>query len=457
MPFATVTATVCILLCCPLIFLYCIFTGGSVTGPSVEMHAEPALEPATFWPMVMDLELPASTDVGVNDELNVAEPKININIVDDIQVEYHPNAGKPTVKVPFTKFTQGHAPKTYKLDPCTALWYLFPTHLDFNLSEFIHDATLNKEQDWTLNNYNDPESTQWAASHCMTAFQTMIMSAPFGGEMMEFKMYCHLLWDWAYDLLKDSSVGPYFVFGAQCLSKFDGASFVHFIDEPWMANKFWDVQSDLPSVVVWIVNLPTWIHNGEGLGGGHVVRWLPIVKEDKRYSGKKSFANFKNHIWHESFKKILDTISEYSKTGYWLIMKSTVIQVMVKRQLKTMEDGHHKHVHTHENESLAPELGGPTASTDPSVDEDLPAPDLGKLAMPTGPSVDEDLPAPELGGPMASTDPSVDEDLPAPDLGKPATPTGPSVDEDLPAPKLGGPTASTDPSVDECRIYQLPG
>ncbi|KAI6154717.1 hypothetical protein BKA82DRAFT_4326366 [Pisolithus tinctorius] len=251
----------------------------------------------------------------------VAEPKVDINI--------------PTVKVPFAKFTQGHAPKTYKPDPCTAPWYLFQTHLDFNLSEFIHDAALNKEQvncilkllkhscteDWTLNNYNDLESTQQAASHCMTAF----------------KMYYCLLWDWACDLLKDSGVGPYFVFDARCLSKFNGASFVHFIDEPWMANEFWDVQSDLPSdgkvlafvlyadkakllsfVVVQIANLPTWICNGEGLGGGHVVGWLLIVKEDKKYSGKKSFANFKNRIWHESFKKILDTISEYSKTGYWV-------------------------------------------------------------------------------------------------------------------------------------------
>ncbi|KIO08105.1 hypothetical protein M404DRAFT_23381 [Pisolithus tinctorius Marx 270] len=203
-----------------------VLTGGSVTGPTVEMHAEPAPEPATFWPMVMDLEPPAGADMGANDELNV---------------EYHPNVGKPTVKVPFAKFTQGHAPKTYKPDPCTAPWYLFQTHLDFNLSEFIHDAALNKEQvncilkllkhscteDWTLNNYNDLESTQQAASHCMTA-----------------------------------------------------------------------------------------------------------VKEDKKYSGKKSFANFKNRIWHESFKKILDTISEYSKTGYWLIMKSnSKEQILVKQGL----------------------------------------------------------------------------------------------------------------------------
>ncbi|KAI6143430.1 hypothetical protein BKA82DRAFT_4360024 [Pisolithus tinctorius] len=116
---------------------------------------------------------------------------------------------------------------------------------------------------------------------------------------------------------------------------------------------------------------------------------------------------------------------------------------------KLTQDGHHKHACTHENQSPALKLGGPTVSTVPSVDEDLPVPDLGGPATPTGPSVNEDLPALELGGPMASTDPSVDEDLPVPDLGGPAMPTGPSVNEDLLATELGGPMPSTDPSVDK--------
>ncbi|KAI6007740.1 hypothetical protein F5J12DRAFT_892608 [Pisolithus orientalis] len=177
-------------------------------------------------------------------------------------------------------------------------------------------------------------------------------------------MYYCLLWDWACDLLKDSGVGPYFVFNAQRLSKFDGASFVHFINEPWTANESWDAESALPSddkvlafvlysdkaklslfgqqkgypVVAQIANLPTWIHNGEGLGGGHVVGWFLIVKEDKKYSGKKLFANFKNHIWHETFKKILDTILEYLKIGHWLIMKSNnKEQILVKQGLHDVD------------------------------------------------------------------------------------------------------------------------
>ncbi|KAI5990557.1 hypothetical protein F5J12DRAFT_727582 [Pisolithus orientalis] len=161
---------------------------------------------------------------------------------------------------------------------------------------------------------------------------------------MEFEVHYQSLWDWASDLLKDTSVGLYFVFDAQRLSNFDGSSFFHFIDEPWIADNFWNVQSDFPPdgkvlafilytdkakllsfgqqkgypVVVQLANLPTWIWNSEGLGGGQVVGWLLIVNEDKRYSGKTSFANFKNLIWHELFKEILDTISVYLKNGCWV-------------------------------------------------------------------------------------------------------------------------------------------
>ncbi|KIK82424.1 hypothetical protein PAXRUDRAFT_804639, partial [Paxillus rubicundulus Ve08.2h10] len=37
-------------------------------------------------------------------------------------------------------------------------------------------------------------------------------------------------------------IGPHFVFDAQHLSKFNGHSFVCFINEPFTANDFWDFQ-----------------------------------------------------------------------------------------------------------------------------------------------------------------------------------------------------------------------
>ncbi|KAG1761219.1 hypothetical protein EV702DRAFT_1053129, partial [Suillus placidus] len=98
------------------------------------------------------------------------------------------------------------------------------------------------------------------------------------------------------------------VFDAQRFSKFDGKTFVHFVDEPFTADAFWNVQSQLPPsskplafvlyadktrlssfgtakgypVVACLANLPVDICNGQG------------VKEDRDHAGKPSWVNFKN-------------------------------------------------------------------------------------------------------------------------------------------------------------------
>ncbi|KAI6018654.1 hypothetical protein BKA83DRAFT_4464950 [Pisolithus microcarpus] len=252
-------------------------------------------------------------------------------------------------EIPFAEFTRGHRLRAYKPDMSTDPWYPFQSHLNFEFAELALEAALNKEQVnhllhlmksvcstgkvFTLSEYNDLQSTWQAASHCMTALQ-------------EFTVYCHLLWDWACSLLKHPSIGPHFIFDMQHLSKFNSSSFICFIDEPWMADKFWNIQSQLPPdrkvlpfilyadkvklssfgwqkgypIVAHLANLPVSIQNGEGIGGGHVIGWLLIicVKETKEHSGKTQFANFKNAVWHESFRKLLQTIEKESQMGCWV-------------------------------------------------------------------------------------------------------------------------------------------
>ncbi|EIW81648.1 hypothetical protein CONPUDRAFT_165732 [Coniophora puteana RWD-64-598 SS2] len=112
----------------------------------------------------------------------------------------------------------------------------------------------------------------------------------------------------------------------------------------WTADAFWNLQDQIPEdrkpltyilyadkaklssfgrakgypVVARIANLPTSIRNGEGFGGGRVVGWLPIVKEDKRQRNKPPWAAFKNVVWHKSFERILEDIAAHSKSGCWI-------------------------------------------------------------------------------------------------------------------------------------------
>ncbi|KAL4063444.1 hypothetical protein J3A83DRAFT_4193087 [Scleroderma citrinum] len=210
-------------------------------------------------------------------------------------------------------------------------WSILKTDILLQLqaySELALKAALSKEQttqllrlvqqihghkEWfTLKDYNN--------LHSQFTKDIISVQPADDPEPETFPVYHWSLWDWACDLLKDPHVGLNFVFDAQCLSEFDGTSFVCFIDEPWTANKFWNVQSKIPSdgkalafilyadkaklssfgqqkgypVVAHLANLPTWIWNDEGIGRGCVVGWLPIVKEEKRHNGKLWFVNFKN-------------------------------------------------------------------------------------------------------------------------------------------------------------------
>ncbi|KAK0505522.1 hypothetical protein EDD18DRAFT_1098869 [Armillaria luteobubalina] len=113
-------------------------------------------------------------------------------------------------------------------------------------------------------------------------------------------------------------------------------------DEPWTGNVVWEVQSSLPPggkplayilyadktwlssfgtakgypVIAHIANLPDTIWNGKGWGDGTVVGWLPVVEDDPKHKGKPSWVNFKQIVWHESFRKIIESIEDYSYAGY---------------------------------------------------------------------------------------------------------------------------------------------
>jgi len=43
------------------------------------------------------------------------------------------------------------------------------------------------------------------------------------------------------------------------------------------------------------------------------------VEEEAEKKGTTTFANFKHAVWHESFKKLLETIKYYSKTGFMIV------------------------------------------------------------------------------------------------------------------------------------------
>ncbi|KAG1771406.1 hypothetical protein EV702DRAFT_977341 [Suillus placidus] len=295
------------------------------------------------------------------DHATVTEPVANAfpaHARDDIKVEHHPSSGIKTTVHPFETFKCRPAPSLVP-PPDRRPWYPFQSRLEFEVAEIALEAALNNEQTdrlikicqrcatgkekFTFLNHKDIHNKWEAASHRITKFTKEVISIPYDGKLWDFYVHYRDLWELATDLLGDCSLFPHFTFDAQHLSKFDGETFVRFVDEPFTAQDFWDIQSRLPPggkplafilyadktklssfgtakgypVVARIANLPTDIRNGRGIGSGYVIGWLPIVKEDKDYAGKSSWVNFKNTVWHSSFARIISSLASKSQTGQW--------------------------------------------------------------------------------------------------------------------------------------------
>ncbi|KAG1735740.1 uncharacterized protein EDB91DRAFT_1083640 [Suillus paluster] len=287
-----------------------------------------------------------NTDVDMSSDRSDSEPDIDVPgpAINDIRTEFHPHARiAPRIEV-FTDFTRHHnyEPPHPEHQP----WLPFSCQLDFEVAKLAHKATLTHEQTtclirlvqrsksevFTLKNYADVRNTWEAASHQLTLFEKDTVVVLLDGTDKEYTVYFRPLWDWVIDILRHPIIGPHCVFDAQQLSKFDGDTFIRFINEPWTADAFWDCQSQIPPdakplafifrkkgypVIARLANLPIAIRNRSGMGGGRVVGWLPLVKEDPKYKGTPQFANFKVAVWHASIEKVLASIVPPSISGQW--------------------------------------------------------------------------------------------------------------------------------------------
>ncbi|KAG1882178.1 hypothetical protein F4604DRAFT_1879586 [Suillus subluteus] len=196
----------------------------------------------------------------------------------------------------------------------------------------------------TLNNDADLRKAWEHATDQVTLFTKHTITVPYKQEERVYETHTLPLWEWALDLLDNPVLAPHFVWDAQRVYKHNGAEFERFYNEPWTGDRWWDVQSRLPPglkaapfcfilyadktrlsshgtvkaypVIVRCANLLVGIWNGEGIGGGCVVGWLPIIPKDADEGGKPGFVNLKHVIWHESFLKLLELVVQYLKTGY---------------------------------------------------------------------------------------------------------------------------------------------
>ncbi|KAG0696432.1 hypothetical protein DFH29DRAFT_984614 [Suillus ampliporus] len=284
--------------------------------------------------------------------INVLPQPVPVEQPYEFKTEFHPRSGHQTLYQRFEEF--GVTPETQALPAEEEPWRPFRSRGDFEFSEIALDAALNKNQvdrllslmarisqgqaQITLKNEADLRKALDNAAAELTPFSKHEIKVPYKKEERVFEVHARPLWDWALDLLDNPLLAPHFVWDAQRIYKHNGTDFERFFNEPWTGDRWWDIQSRLPSdlnaapfcfilyadktrlsshgtvkgypVVVRCANLPVDIRNGEGIGGGRV------VPEDASEEGKHGYTTMKRVVWHVSFVKLLVNLDQYSKTGY---------------------------------------------------------------------------------------------------------------------------------------------
>ncbi|KAF8900821.1 hypothetical protein CPB84DRAFT_1815310 [Gymnopilus junonius] len=255
--------------------------------------------------------------------------------VDDIKIEFHPKSS------PRNKPQNDEVPNDEPWEP-------FHSRLDFEIAELMLESHLNAEQstallslfrkvikhpdDFTLSNTHDLERIWTDARRTRgTGFKHKSIAVKYKDKDIIFPLSTRPIWNWIEELVDEPNVVPLFWWDAECHYRWDGLGWEQFIDEPWTADDWWNLQTKLPDgaspvflliyadksqlssfgtakgypVFARCANLPSDIRNGNGFAGGWLVGWLPV-----------GYVNFKRIVWHRSLYEILDSIWLYGKTGF---------------------------------------------------------------------------------------------------------------------------------------------
>ncbi|KAF7969796.1 hypothetical protein HWV62_25973 [Athelia sp. TMB] len=286
-------------------------------------------------------------------------PVNEIRLKDDIRTEYHGSSERPSSIWRFEEYgrsrpsSEAWSDQTHRPKP----WKPFRERIDFEVADLVHEVAMTKAQTETLlslmrrcakgevisiKNHQDMVDTWEKARAHHTPFEKSSFTVQYAKKDRTYDVHHRPLWDWVHGLLNHPRLIHEFTWDAEKISKWTGHRWERFVHEPWTGDDWWNIQGDLPPgakplclilyadktrlssfgtakaypVVARCANLPVHIRNSNGIGGGEVVGWLPIVEEEAAESGKKNFVLHKNIVWHEAFRKILEQVLKYSELGH---------------------------------------------------------------------------------------------------------------------------------------------
>ncbi|KAI6143943.1 hypothetical protein BKA82DRAFT_4331091 [Pisolithus tinctorius] len=279
----------------------------------------------------------------------------------EFKIQFHLRSNRPPIYQSYEEFRVCSEKSPSPVDKTP--WSPFRTLGEFEFAEIALTSLLNQQQvnalldlfarvtqgaiQVTLKNDAELCKACDAAAMELTPFSRVEVKVPYKKEECTFEAHIRPLWEWALNILENPFLSLHFTWDTQRLYRHNGVEYERFYNEPWTRDYWWDIQSSLPDIknavpfglilyadksnlssvgtaksypiVVRCANLPVEIRNSNVIGRGTVVSWLPIVNDvpkDAEEEGKLCYTTLKCVVWHESFKKLLLEIEQYSKTGY---------------------------------------------------------------------------------------------------------------------------------------------
>ncbi|OSD02004.1 hypothetical protein PYCCODRAFT_1368332, partial [Trametes coccinea BRFM310] len=258
---------------------------------------------------------------------------------DSICIEYHPNSGIPARTVLFEGFNRYRGTEPELPMDRNPWYYHYPyvSRINFEFAKFSLDASLSKKEitrlldlihcirELTFTSYTDVQNSWAAASSKLTPFTQDEVTVSYKNKPQTHPVYTRDVWEYLKDLLHDPYLVSQMDWNAHRLYHFDEGTQEFVLPQCPLLLIVYADKTKLSSfgsakgypVILKCGNLPVDICNGEGLGGGRVVGWLPILDEKAGEKHKTGYVNLKRVVWHESFRKILGPILKYSHHGVW--------------------------------------------------------------------------------------------------------------------------------------------
>ncbi|KAK0464016.1 hypothetical protein IW261DRAFT_1427519 [Armillaria novae-zelandiae] len=164
------------------------------------------------------------------------------------------------------------------------------------------------------------------AVNLITPFEKSTITVLLQNKHYTYDIYQWNLWEWALELIQNPLLEPHFIWDTIQLLKWNGDAFKRYVDEPWMAQAFWDLQ--LKDILL--------LHIVETFRLGYKTE---MIKEDAKFRKRVYYVDFKHHVWHATFKYILEPLFVPSRVRGWvhLSLANMDIQMFPRVPIKSCD------------------------------------------------------------------------------------------------------------------------